>query len=247
MVWEKAVKDSVGTLEYYNRNKNNYPKGETANATIVMTNDTAVLNEIVNNLGKSYYPVERKVFAFKMPLASGSWLVIDSLYDRSVSRPDLQVLVAGNNTNIAGFKTAAVKRQQYNKPEFVYLTDNSSDSLSFQVVTSSKKRLVDLYSGIPGLILRIDTGTYEKGTNNILNLVNWKKGAYYLSLEDSEYYVVIHKINAPEPKSLDEARGAVVADYQKFLETAWINELRKKYPVKINKKVLREIYHKLEN
>lgn len=94
--------------------------------------------------------------------------------------------------------------------------------------------------------MRIDTGTYEKGVNNILDLIDWKKGEYYLSLEDSEYYVVIHKINAPAPKSLEEAKGAVVADYQKFLESAWINDLRKKYPVKINKKVLREIYHKLE-
>lgn len=139
MVWEKAVNDSVGTLEFYNRNKSKYLHDETADATIVMTNDTTVLNEITSILRKSYYPVERKAFSFKIPLKNDSWRVVDSLYKQTLSKSDLYLQVKGSNANIAGFKTAAVERQQYNKPEFVYLTDNMSDSLLFQVVTSSKK------------------------------------------------------------------------------------------------------------
>lgn len=45
-----------------------------------------------------------------------------------------------------------------------------------------------------------------------------------------------HIINAPEEAA--DVRGLVTADYQTELEDQWIKDLRKKYPVNINKKVL---------
>jgi peptidyl-prolyl cis-trans isomerase SurA len=45
----------------------------------------------------------------------------------------------------------------------------------------------------------------------------------------------------PMPKSLIDARGFVVADYQDFLEKQWNEELKKKYPLKINEKTLKSI------
>jgi len=40
-----------------------------------------------------------------------------------------------------------------------------------------------------------------------------------------------------EPRNFDDAKGYVINDYQQYLENAWIAELRKKYPVKINEAV----------
>jgi peptidyl-prolyl cis-trans isomerase SurA len=42
-----------------------------------------------------------------------------------------------------------------------------------------------------------------------------------------------------EPRSFDDARGYVINDYQQQLETAWIAELKKKYPVKVNEAVFK--------
>ncbi len=42
-------------------------------------------------------------------------------------------------------------------------------------------------------------------------------------------------------KELREARGYVIADYQDQLEREWVEELRKQFPVKINKKVLAKL------
>jgi len=46
-------------------------------------------------------------------------------------------------------------------------------------------------------------------------------------------------LNAPEV--LDDVLGQVTSDYQNYLEDIWTAELRKKYPVKINKKTLKKI------
>lgn len=46
-------------------------------------------------------------------------------------------------------------------------------------------------------------------------------------------------LNAPE--EVGDVRGQVTSDYQDELETAWIKELKKKYPVKENKKELKKV------
>ena len=42
----------------------------------------------------------------------------------------------------------------------------------------------------------------------------------------------------PTTKSLDEARGQVIASYQDYLEKQWVAELRSKYSVEVNEEVL---------
>jgi len=54
--------------------------------------------------------------------------------------------------------------------------------------------------------------------------------------------VYVSKLHTqPENKTLNEARGFVVADYQDYLEKNWNDELKTKYPVKINDKTLKSI------
>jgi peptidyl-prolyl cis-trans isomerase SurA len=60
---------------------------------------------------------------------------------------------------------------------------------------------------------------------------------------DSSYaFVFVTKIHPEtQPKTLEEARGFVVADYQDYLEQQWNKELKEKYPLKINQKELKRI------
>ena len=61
--------------------------------------------------------------------------------------------------------------------------------------------------------------------------------------EDGAYVVVYAEetYDAKHPKTLDEARGYAIAEYQDHLEAEWNAKLRKKYPVKINEDVLKSI------
>ncbi len=48
----------------------------------------------------------------------------------------------------------------------------------------------------------------------------------------------------PGTKSLDEARGYVVAEYQDFLEKQWNEKMRNDYPLKVNEKVFKSMVKK---
>lgn len=52
---------------------------------------------------------------------------------------------------------------------------------------------------------------------------------------------LIKEIQPTRRKELDEARGYIIADYQDQLEREWVEELRKQYEVKVNKKVLNKL------
>jgi peptidyl-prolyl cis-trans isomerase SurA len=86
--------------------------------------------------------------------------------------------------------------------------------------------------------LAVESGKYPKGDNEYVDQVKWKTGlSTPIIVGEGQVYVYIHDIVKPEPKTLDEARGLVTADYQTYLEQEWIKELKAKYPVKINEEV----------
>ena len=58
-----------------------------------------------------------------------------------------------------------------------------------------------------------------------------------------QYTVIVAKevYTTSTPKSLDEARGYVVAEYQDYLEKKWNEKMRSEYPVKVNDKVFKSM------
>ncbi|MGB2996978.1 MAG: hypothetical protein WBB53_13025 [Ferruginibacter sp.] len=50
---------------------------------------------------------------------------------------------------------------------------------------------------------------------------------------------------AGQQRNFTDARGLVINDYQDLLEQQWITALKKKYPVKVNEAVVKEIIRQL--
>jgi len=57
----------------------------------------------------------------------------------------------------------------------------------------------------------------------------------------ASFAFVIRNYNKTEPRSFVDARGLVINDYQLELEKHWIEQLKKKYPVRINEKVVNSL------
>lgn len=85
-------------------------------------------------------------------------------------------------------------------------------------------------------------GKFEKGEEPLLDKIAWKKSiSKIIKINNKNYFVVVHGFLEPMPKSLDEARGLAISDYQNYLDSQWIETLRKKYPVIVNNETLNEL------
>ena len=89
-------------------------------------------------------------------------------------------------------------------------------------------------------------GKYEKGQYDVVDKIDWKPGVTpVVKLNDSSYqFILVKQIAGPEPKSLKEAKGYIVSDYQEYLEKTWLESLRAKYPIKLDESVFNSLVKK---
>ena len=89
------------------------------------------------------------------------------------------------------------------------------------------------------LNLQVKSGKFLKGDNDIIDSIAWVPGMTKdFKHANSVVFVNVKQKIAAQPKSLEEAKGLVTADYQAFLEKEWIDSLRAKYPVVIHQEVV---------
>ncbi len=160
-VWNKAVEDTTGLKEFYERTKDNYMWNERVKAIVVTSNDKNNVEEIVT-------------------LLSGD-VTIDSVR--------------------------------------AYLKENN----------------VQATARAPFC---------QKGDNVNVDAMEWKEGTLQIfesTVDNTTQIIKIAKVRPAEPKSFKEARGLVTSAYQNELETVWLQQLKEKYPVKVNTKLLEKI------
>jgi peptidyl-prolyl cis-trans isomerase SurA len=94
----------------------------------------------------------------------------------------------------------------------------------------------------------IQTGRYEFSKFTEYGKDELKEGALTTAKpqKDGSYLVVrVEKVfNTTTQKSLEDARGYVIAEYQDYLEKAWNQALKDKYPVKVDEKVFNSMVKK---
>ncbi len=87
-----------------------------------------------------------------------------------------------------------------------------------------------------------ESGLFEKGAHQAIDTINWEPTISPVKeFEGNFVFYQTKEIRQAEPKSLDDSRGLHIADYQNYLETEWIKELRKKYTVVINEDSLKSL------
>ncbi len=156
-VWSKAVKDTVGLQNFYEKNKTNYMWPDRLDATIYTCSDANVSKEVRKMMKK-----------------------IDD-----------------------------------------------DDTLMAKINKSSQ------------LSLQVKSGKFAKKDNDIIDMIEWKKGITPdITHNNQVAFVNVKNILPAAPKNLDEAKGIITADYQNELEKEWISSLRSKYTVTIHRDVV---------
>ena len=95
------------------------------------------------------------------------------------------------------------------------------------------------------LSITIEESRVEVGLNPVLDDAHALLGGPGLTepieVDGQVRFVQIREVTPPTQKTLEEARGRVIADFQDHLETSWIQELRSKYGFEVNREVLHGI------
>ena len=93
------------------------------------------------------------------------------------------------------------------------------------------------------LNLQVRSGKYPHGENEIIDQIQWKTGMTPdINKNGQVSFVIVNSLMPAQPKSIEEAKGLITADYQSALEKEWIAQLRAKYPLQVNRPVVESVY-----
>jgi peptidyl-prolyl cis-trans isomerase SurA len=127
----------------------------------------------------------------------------------------------------------------------VLYSSGASDVISTLKGCIEKNDSVNTQKIIQSKSARQEAGVFQREDRPVLSKIDWKPGLY--SVETNRMYYLVHLKEIVPPGSLtfDEARAAVISDYQDSLEKDWLDRLSKKYPVKVNDKAKKYVLEKL--
>ena len=86
------------------------------------------------------------------------------------------------------------------------------------------------------------TKTLEEGHRSLPSNTVFQEGVSEVLEEENNFVVLnVQNIESPRNKTLEEARGKVISDYQDYLEAQWLQELRNDKNIVINRKLLKRL------
>ncbi|MDB2697763.1 peptidylprolyl isomerase [Crocinitomicaceae bacterium] len=121
--------------------------------------------------------------------------------------------------------------------------DQVNAQAAFDLLSStndlSAKQVADSINNDSQLNIRLESSKYALETTSFLAGQTLKKGVNSIFEHAGKFYVIVVKeFLESQPKTLVEARGAVIQDYQNHLEETWLNELRDKHIITVQSEVL---------
>lgn len=126
-----------------------------------------------------------------------------------------------------------------------YLVQAVNDSIANEVrklasVTGSDSIVNKVRKAFTGKA-SIEKVLVEKGANAMVDNLLFNGPETKPAKKGMEKYFMIEPRVINEPEEYTDVRGLVTSDYQNEFQNAWEEELRKKYPVKVNQKVLKSV------
>ena len=152
---------------------------------------------------------------------------------------------AKDEAGLAAFFKKNRKRYAWTEPRFKGIAYNCKNAADVEAVKRSVKKVdfddwaETLRKQFNDSTLRIKVvkGIFKKGDNALVDREIFQVDTTYTAPKGYEHTAVFGK-KLKAPKTYDDVRELVVADYQEYLEKQWIADLRKQYPVVLNEEAL---------
>ena len=265
-VWQKALMDTMGLKSFFLTNKGKYVMPERMNGQLIMAESQVKLEEVQKALAQNPYQMGRRIndFLYDKNQSGITEELKEKLFDALVvlkKNPDYQIEVIGNIDpteadsisglrvkNVVrylqdnGIKLSRINEKDNSKFEPISRTDRKlNQRLAFNFVSNSLKDLQKKFNAEKPESVSITEGFFRKGDNKIVDGVKWEIGQSKFDKSGKYYNLKINRVEAKRPKTFMESRGAVINDYQNFLETRWLNQLKTAYPVEINQEELNKL------
>ena len=265
-VWSKAIEDSVGLKTFYQNNRDNYKWDTRAEATILSAANPEILATAQKQINAGQFELRKNkptpiaFAAGKDVLNTQAKVALDELASRLMADTSLTLQVTGRldakelaqrNNTLAQKRATQIQN---------YLTSRGLAPSRMRVTTaqtpnSQRAALLTLYSTDLRVLeqnlnesnplnLQASHRLFTKGENKVLDGLTWAPNTQTLEKDGRTYYIQIHRVLPPGYKQLNESRGQVTSDYQAYLEKEWLNELRQRYPVKVNQTEVEKLVKK---
>lgn len=157
--------------------------------------------------------------------------------------------------NKASADSAGLKKY-YEEHKGKYLWNSSAEAVIFSCSNAeiAKNSIAELKKGKnwkevvnenPSMI-QADSGRFELGQIPVIDRTAFSDGLITLPVinktDGTAVFAQILKVYpGNQQRNFEDARGLVINDYQNYLEQKWIEQLKKKYPVKVNQKVWQSV------
>ncbi len=213
--------------------------------------DNNVLDYAVENIGEMYPNVKESIEEFKRGV-----LIFD-LTDKMIWTKSLS-----DSVEVEQYYEKHKSKYLYTEraDAVVWLLNKDLDIKTIQklIVKYRKKgktndEITDIITEKYGEKISYTWSRFEKGANNIVDKNIFNKGYTFATNNKKEFIkdttsitnrnVIIELIEMMpiSIKPLSACKGLVTSDYQEVLEKKWIEDLKEKYPVKINYELLNSI------
>jgi len=253
-IWSKAVADTSGLKEYFENHRDQYQWEERATATILSAMNAEVLEEAIELVQEGKYPtqvIDRDV-SFSGPVrmvSDNQRLILNEAITLLVNDPtataELDVQMRGEDSLGYASVTSYFTERGIDEDRVSVRFGKSrqqNGTLILSVFSERSKAMEGFFNQEAPLALVSKEGLYEQDKEAILNEVPWEVGEHQVTWDNRSYYVWIKNIQPGAQKELSEVRGAVISDYQDYLEKEWLGDLRKKFPVTVNEEARKAVY-----
>lgn len=170
----------------------------------------------------------------------------DGLLLYEISNREVWDKASKDEEGLKAFFKKNKKKYKWDSPRFKGIAYYAKDNKDIAAVKKSLKgvsfdkwaeELRSTFNSDSVLKIRVEKGLFKKGDNVLVDKYEFDVDTIPAEKKDYPYCATYGKM-LKAPKEMSDVRSQVTSDYQDAMEKKWLQGLRKKFPVVVNKDVV---------